>query len=319
MKQKIPWQCPCCGYSTFRKDHMKLHLYKSKPCPKALADVEFTEEVKQYILTNKVYRAKTSNQTPGQSSSQQTINNINFVNNFTNNIKIIDKLETYTEFRDIETKGLDDMLEDKYKTIIRRMDRDKPGIMYHQQDFKKVIDEVSTISDVEHFNMFIDPVNDKLNIYKVQEWESHLFDEGISIVIGTIQDYLYNNYEKYLIRKIKNDSSLFARQEAKELLTEYYKFIKCFNLDPYVKYNDDSDIFGTNIETNEVKYEFIDFYNKLEVPLSFSKNIKKEITNIIKKNSRYNVCELNKLVASLIHIDKEFETKLITKHASLNV
>ena len=56
-RTQIPYACPCCGYSTPKKSHMHRHLYEvNKPCPQTFADVELTDEVKQRILINRVYK-----------------------------------------------------------------------------------------------------------------------------------------------------------------------------------------------------------------------------------------------------------------------
>lgn len=56
-RAQIPYACPCCGYSTPKKSHMHRHLYEvNKPCPQIIDAVELTDEVKQRILMNRVYK-----------------------------------------------------------------------------------------------------------------------------------------------------------------------------------------------------------------------------------------------------------------------
>lgn len=50
------YKCVCCGYSTPHKGHMRMHLYKKRPCPMTENEVELTNDVKEYILANRVYR-----------------------------------------------------------------------------------------------------------------------------------------------------------------------------------------------------------------------------------------------------------------------
>jgi hypothetical protein len=53
---KRPYTCPCCGYTTTNKTDMRRHLYSNiKSCPKLLNDIELTDEIKDYILANRVY------------------------------------------------------------------------------------------------------------------------------------------------------------------------------------------------------------------------------------------------------------------------
>ena len=60
--KKEPYACICCGYTTHLKNDMKRHLYiGKKPCPKILNDIELTDEIKDYILTNRVYHINIKN------------------------------------------------------------------------------------------------------------------------------------------------------------------------------------------------------------------------------------------------------------------
>jgi hypothetical protein len=62
-KKKSPeYECPCCGYQTIHKNDMRRHLYnKMKQCPKLLHDIELTDEIKEYILQNRIYKQKKVN------------------------------------------------------------------------------------------------------------------------------------------------------------------------------------------------------------------------------------------------------------------
>lgn len=55
-KKKLhPYTCPSCGYITERKGNMYTHLYKSKSqCPKVANDIDLTDEIKEYILINRI-------------------------------------------------------------------------------------------------------------------------------------------------------------------------------------------------------------------------------------------------------------------------
>jgi 5-methylcytosine-specific restriction endonuclease McrA len=65
-KQKTPYTCPCCGYYTTKKTHMYRHLYELlKPCPQLENNTELTDEVKIYILKNRVLQPlKSQSPTP---------------------------------------------------------------------------------------------------------------------------------------------------------------------------------------------------------------------------------------------------------------
>jgi hypothetical protein len=48
--------CPRCGYDTLQKYKMKRHLYDTKNlCPVLQVDVELTDDIKLYVMENRVY------------------------------------------------------------------------------------------------------------------------------------------------------------------------------------------------------------------------------------------------------------------------
>lgn len=51
------YTCPRCGYKTDRKSSMEYHLVKAKnTCPILENDIELTDDIKNYILTNRIYK-----------------------------------------------------------------------------------------------------------------------------------------------------------------------------------------------------------------------------------------------------------------------
>ncbi len=53
----IPYTCCCCNFQSRDKNDMRRHLYgRKKKCPKTMTDIELTDDVKEYILENRVYR-----------------------------------------------------------------------------------------------------------------------------------------------------------------------------------------------------------------------------------------------------------------------
>ena len=54
---KPPYQCPRCGFSSNHKGTMQRHLYDlKKPCPALASAIELTDDIKQHVLANRVYR-----------------------------------------------------------------------------------------------------------------------------------------------------------------------------------------------------------------------------------------------------------------------
>jgi hypothetical protein len=53
----IKYTCPRCNYRTTNSSHMRDHLYKRKKiCHGTIKDIELTDEIKENILRNKIYK-----------------------------------------------------------------------------------------------------------------------------------------------------------------------------------------------------------------------------------------------------------------------
>jgi hypothetical protein len=303
---------------------MNAHFNRKTHCPHLEDDVFLTDEIKEYVLQNRIYK-KPQAETPvapppapeqpqivNHNTTNQIINNIQYINNYVNNMDLMDKLLTYKNYLDIKTMDFDDVVVHMYRNEIKKMERTPTCIDFMTKyDIKETIDNVSTMHDnsVEFF--CITQEGTKLKIFLNGQWETFLLEKGIKKIIEIIREQFFDNYEKYIIRKYKNSKYPQLKQEYKDRIEEYYSFIKCFDIMPFVKDNDDSDIFEMDYCDREYCDEFMDIYTKLEVPASHSAKIKKEITNIIKQNCKQNVSELNKIVASLIHMDDEFKNILL--------
>lgn len=57
MTKKLNYRCPRCGYETSRKSSMQTHFYKvKKECPAIVNDIEITNEIKDYVIRNRIYK-----------------------------------------------------------------------------------------------------------------------------------------------------------------------------------------------------------------------------------------------------------------------
>ena len=316
--KKEPYTCPRCGYTSEQRSHMNKHLYQvKKPCPGSKATIELTDTIKQHILDNRVYHIPKQ---PKQKIINQTINNYNTMNNFINNIDVIEKLTKYMEHKNQELISFDDAIDSRFSARVQQLDHTSDHsehVELVKEDLLKVIDAVSNICTqlpkMESFNMLYDAKMNRLKFYDNGEWTEQLILSGIQFMLKAIQDSYLEQYEFYLIRKIIADPSMMVRQRCRNLLEEYYKFIGALQVEPAVKtVESDGEILDTSSTSTETCEEFRTLYNKQRTSVSQREcnTLKKDILDIIKGNSKRNISELNKCVLDLFQMDDAFKEKI---------
>ena len=333
--KKHPYTCPCCAYSTSKKCDIFNHFYKlKKPCPKLASTIELTEEIKQHVLQNRIYYIQEPvhiiNNINNNVNNVNNINNVNInqynqLNNSISRIDIMDKLNKYTEHTKVELIDFQEKVEDKYKSKVKKLNTNcfKYGFKLDSGNLLEIVDEVSKICEhnFEDFNILYDEKLNKLKLYEAGSWESTLIDNGIRNMIAIIQDGYLDAYECYLIRKIKtNNTSMIERNEIRILLMKYYKFIGCFNRNPYVLSRCDAEVikYGEDdFELNDdysIEDEFMPKYKNIcdQTTKSELNKTKKDVLDIIKRNSKHNISEFNKKVCSLLQMDSEFKKHIVT-------
>lgn len=314
---------------------MRRHLYsKKRECPAQINDIELSDNIKEVILNNRIYIVHKQE----KSNTSTIINNYNNVNNFIAGMDAIEKLEKYTKHKNIEILSLEQSIEDKYLNTVQRLENDswKYGFELKKDDLLEVIDQVSKIhlksmednsaKSFEDLNIVYDKNADKLKIFD-GEWEEMLLNRGVKKILQTIQSYYWDAYECYMLRKLHTDKNAFNKQRLKELLIEYYKFIGCFDVEPFVKNKDNEDITGNSNKGDDafsICDEYYQMYLKTRDNIRKSEinNVKKVVLEIIRKNSDRNINELNKKVFELFNVDEGFKKAvfpILVSERELNV
>lgn len=120
-----------------------------------------------------------------------------------------------------------------------------------------VINKATTCDNINSLNIVHDINNNKLKIYNQGRWGSYLFEQGAKDLITTIQSGYLDYYEKYLLRKAHHSSAQCIR----EILEEYFKFLICFELDPFIKHHSDAEILGEESNLTD-EYTLYDMFYK---------------------------------------------------------
>lgn len=148
---RAPYSCIRCGYKTQRKSCMQKHLLVNKNmCPGSENDIELTDEIKQYIIENRVYHIPKT-----KDPLHQTINNYNVMNNFIASMDVVEKLQRFTEFNNNNVESFEKTIEDKYKKKVKFLEQNQ-GLHLNAEDFIDIIDDVSNArsGDMTDFRVF---------------------------------------------------------------------------------------------------------------------------------------------------------------------
>jgi len=321
--------CPRCRYNTKLKANMYRHLYTlKKKCPTINNDIELTDDIKIYIIENRIYNI------PIQHTPQQIINNqiynYNQFNNLISNMDNMDKVNKFIKIKNIELVDFEDTLDENYHTKVYKLKNNKyKDYQLKFQNMMETIDEITTVSEISHLNILYDDILNKIKIFCEGEWKNLLLEIGINDIIKKIQSYYLDAYECYIIRKINNESSNSRySNELEDSLYEYYKFLAWFDILPYVYEKNDNKIIYNN-DNNRYheycnKYNLSDnYYDKYKIILlkinkSEQNKVKRGIENIIRKNTKSFFLDLNKKLLDSFNNDSEFKNEFIKDIKNIN-
>lgn len=307
---------------------MRDHLYaKKKVCPAVENDIELSEEIKQYILDNRIYRI------PKKEDPKKTIQNIitynNTMNNYIGSMDTLEKLQKYHQYNKAHLIGFNthvqDHLQDRVQTLQNSDILYDENAQLSKDDILEIVDDVSKAASkqMKEFNLMYDDKVKKIRCYDDGEWTDYFVPKGVKLVIKAIQDYYLTAYEFSLIRKIQT-ARPHEKQRAEELLQEYYKFIASFDVDPMVKDKKDRDILyerftsewsNCRSQSAVVAEKFTELYWKIRDNLTKKETdaIRKHVFDILKQNTRHNIEKLNKNVVNLFNIDESFKELILKK------
>lgn len=325
--------CPRCGYKTKRKPCMRDHFYsKKKLCPALKKDIELTEEVKTYVLDNRVFVSKDNVDSSSVASINKVVNNFNIQNNFIAKLDTMDKITQFTTFKKVSLLGIEDKIENAYKLCVKKLENNwfKNGFALKIDDLIDAVNEVSSTQTIfinmEDYNIIYDKDCNGIQLYEDGHWENYNLSQGVKIVLEKIKECYWYAYELYLLRQIYSGGGGFVTAKCRELIDEYFKFIGCFDIYPFfweksnneILYKEDDPRYShkpspTDYEAYSISEEYGKRYLKTKETRarSDSTSIRKTVFDIIKNNSVKNIKELNKRVLSLFQMDEQFKELLL--------
>lgn len=308
------YTCPRCGYKTIQKNSIRRHLHhREKLCPPIACDIDLTDLVKQSVLDNHVYNVPQASN-PLTVINQQ-INYYNHINNFLNQMDPLEKLQKYLKHTNTELIGFDDHVTNTFENEIEALDNEDDDLARLDRNaLLNIIDTVTTVSSIDAINIIYDGIANKIKIYNEGSWKSCLLDAGIQEVIQCIKDSYLDCYECHLLRRFHRLSNAYRKAIVGEYLEEYYRFLASLDLIPFVVGHYDGLILGNsdNVESS-IEDTWYPRYQTIKDNLKMTdiKTMKFKISDIIKRNTKCNLLDLNKTLMELIKVDDPFKNEVL--------
>jgi hypothetical protein len=309
IEEKWNYTCPRCSYETHRKDTMEKHLNRRRLCPGGQSNIEITEEIKQIILKERIYHI------PKASKHVSNVVNYNYNNVMTlmnTSLTPIEMVKSFNKYNKINVIGVDDYFEDKFCEISSSLENPDFCLELKIDDLLSVIEEITSSKKlVEELNILYDSKLDQINLKEDSEWKPSIVNLGLKIILSKLQDYYLDYYECSVITKIVNSNNELSKQQNRELLDEYYRFIAAFDLPPFVKGRKDEYIVRSILDENatSVSDQFMSRYNSVKGKLKLTdrRSIQKGVLDILKRNSAMSINSIKSRISDMFCNDKLFQ------------
>lgn len=313
MSKREEYTCIRCNYSTNRKSSMHKHLFElKKECPATKNKIVLTDEIKNEIMKNRVYLMEVIPIAPPPS--------IQPINQFIINMDTIDKIQCVLDHDNKKLVGYGDQLEQANKVKIERFENNdyNYGFKMTMDDYLELIDKSVKINgnDFDKMNLlFLGELN-KIALFRDDEWETYLMEAGLKVIISILRDYYLNSFERYLLTTIFSPDTRNGKllHESNIELENYYKFLAYFDVTPALHERENYELVPSFKHENEnyLDIHCMKIYNEIKSKLNKAEisKMKREVVDIIKRNTNVNIKYLNKRISDRAINDANFKSKL---------
>lgn len=310
-----PYTCPRCNYQTHKKCNIISHFNRKISCPPTSIDtkIDLTDEVKKTVLTDRQFFIVKKEKEEQKQVTNNIVNNIVTYNQYNAIVKSMEyslKADKYSEhmkkkgkpmnvlcFKEQIDKALYDAgLDGEYlENLTSNSSTTGYDLTEHTcEDHTRTIGEITKVNNHKSLTGIVYDGNKMLLNDEDVGWEQHYEKEGIKTLINYVKEQYWDKYEAYLINRMKHHKNLLTRQKAKELLKEYYIFLRAFGIRP----------------ENLDEQAFLIWADAVKEKVSVTKNIYKEALEMVKINSSSNIKALNFEIMKLMK-DPDFREYIL--------
>jgi hypothetical protein len=268
--------------------------------------VELTDEVKEFILKNRIYKPPVS---PIASNITQIIQ-YNQVNNYVNQLNIKEKAEAVLEHRGIPPLCVFKKIEGELKREHKFMER--KGIDFYLDDlesFADIVERVCVCQTLSEISVLYTPKTDQLHIFGDKSWNSMPIKDGTVRVMSLLNDIFFYHYERYLILQMmhRDASNPIRKTFIMEKLGKLYNILVTFDLLPLV--NEEA---TSHNDSNSTTYVEVEEYKKVARNLDRKEKaiIFNRMVETVKKCRETILCQLNNAVIEILECDPNFVKKI---------
>ena len=190
-----------------------------------------------------------------------------------------------------------------YQSTVEKLDNDAyRDFTMSPKTFYEIIDTLTTCESIDKINVIYDEQSERIRIVEFWTWRSKMLESGIDEIISKIQSGYLDYYEEFLLRKLASTETCpYTFQTIKERLSDYYRFVVCFDLDPCVK--------DMRYQDHPKTERVYDMYRtiKNELRKTDETKVKREVARIIRRNCKANIIELNKKNHGLDSSGRQFQ------------
>ena len=231
------YECPRCGYSTNKKHCIESHFGRKGMC-REINDIELTDEVKKYVLANRVYKVKVTAPKP-RPKPQPNIVIYNNYNLFVTSLDYPNKAEQWVKYK---------LEKDNERCRIRNLQEHVQEGLYNEgfdaehltsiwngactamtnDNRQNMVQNMMTKSKGSYMGISDDSQSKNFSVKDGEIWIRLEERMGMRRIIQEYQEEFLNLYEAYTIHKLFHHTSHRERQACSKRLFEHFQFLAAF-------------------------------------------------------------------------------------------
>lgn len=233
--------------------------------------------------------------------------------NMVSGIDTMTKIREYVTHQKLDMMAFDNEADQTFEKQRERLEKHTYVPDHHNEDIFQIVDKLTSSKkeNMEDFNILYDRDMNKILIYVLGDWQELLDTQGLISMAETIQKYFWDAYECFLIRNIERGEDAVMMRER---LDDLYRILAILDSKPCVNGKNNNQILyvaddeeyriepeWADVSAHTIEDTYMPIYTKIKQKLSAREKgeTKKKILDIVKRNTKKCMMNLNKLITNL--------------------